>query len=183
MRRGSLFALPLLTALTLVPAPASAQKGAVSLDGIARTEDDLGTWDAVLVARTPYGRVVSERGVEINSRGCDGTCIVTKLTGVLAPRNGGGLAWWRDYDAPGGAIDVRTGLAGAAYVRNETPPAEALTSTPRGALPRDSRPASMAGSRTSVEYPSDGRRIVTVYRQQPDGTEAMMLRITYTRRK
>jgi hypothetical protein len=182
-RTGPRLLVPLFAAIVFAPPTAAAQVGPAGPDGIARTEDDLGTWDAVLVGRGPNGRVVTATGVEINTRGCDGTCIVTTLKGDLAPRNGGSPAWWRDYDSPAGALDARTGLAGAAYVRHETSPAEALTGTPRGALPRNIPITGQAGSRTSVEYPSEGRRIVTIYVQQPDGSERLAARITYTRRK
>ena len=85
MRRLPSFAL-LLTALSLVPASAAAQSKPVAAGVFTRTEQDLGTWDAVLVGHGPFG-IVTEKGVEINTRGCNGTCIVTKLKGALAPRN------------------------------------------------------------------------------------------------
>ena len=181
MRHLPLFVLPLLTGLSLVPAPASAQKGPVSLDGIARTEDDLGTWDAVLVGRTPFGRVVSERGVEINTRGCDGTCIVTKLKGALAPRNGGSRAWWQDYDSPGRQLrrSHRTCRRRVCPQRNVAGRGPYLDATRSPTQPSGDEPAA---SRTSV-VPSEGHRIVTVYVKQPDGSERMAARITYTRRK
>jgi hypothetical protein len=184
MRRLPLFVLPLLTGLSLVPAPAAAQGHATPPDGITRTEDDLGTWDAVMVARSPFGRVFSERGVEINTRGCDGTCIVTKLKGVLAPRNGGSRPWWQEADAR--VVDRRTGMNElvSANTNTEVAPGEATSIAPRRAFSTGRVTAvGPRTSRTSVEYPSEGHRIVTVYVQQPDGTEVMVQRITYTRRK
>jgi len=169
----------LLTGLSLVPAPASAQGGTAPPDGIARTEADLGTWDAVLVGHTQFG-TFKERGLEINTRGCNGTCIVTKLKGALAPRNGGSRPWWAASDAH--VIDPRTGLHDMGPSTTEVAPGEATSIAPRMAPPMPAltrRPT----FRTSVEYPSEGHRLVTVYRQQPDGTETMVQRITYTRRK
>ena len=175
--------LPLLTGLSLIPGPAAGQPPQTAVDGITRTEADLGTWDAVLVGRSPSGRVFSERGVEINTRGCDGTCIVTKLKGVLAPRNGGSRPWWQTYDGPAGPLDRRTGLHDTASLRNEVAPGEALSIATRAMPVRPTGTNPGPTLHTSVEYPAEGRRIVTIYRQLPDGTETMDLRITYTRRQ
>jgi hypothetical protein len=42
--------------------------------------------------------------------------------------------------------------------------------------------AGVPASRISVEHPAPGRRIVTLFGTQPNGSEVMVLRITYTRR-
>ena len=175
MRRLSLFALPLVTGLCCVPAPASAQDSLTGPDSIERTEADLGTWDAVLVGRDWSGRIVSTRGVEINTLGCDGTCIVTKVEGALDPpaSRGGQRAWWESYDGVANRDD-QTGRADIPYVAGEMAPGAAVIPT--------ARPEPVPASRTSVEYPVEGRRVVTLYRRQPNGSEVMVLRITYTRR-
>lgn len=187
MRRVPLFVLPLLTGLWSVPAPAAAQVSQTGPDAIKRTEADLGTWDAVLVGRDWAGRIVSAQGVEINTLGCDGTCIVTKVEGALDPPayRGRQRAWWESYDGVGGGrgLDVQTGRADIPYVAGEMAPGAAVIPVRRPDPPKGTTVvAGVPASRTSVEYPAKGRRVVTLYGKQKDGTDVMVLRITYTRR-
>jgi hypothetical protein len=186
MRRVHLFVLPLLTGLCFVPAPAAAQVSQTGPDAIKRTEADLGTWDAVVVGRDWSGRIVSTKGVEINTLGCDGTCIRTKVQGALDPPKyrGRERAWWDSYDGTRGWVrDVQTGRGDIPYVPGERAPGDAVITAAAAAPPKGTTVvAGIPASRTSVEYPAEGRRVVTLYRQQPNGTEEMVFRITYTRR-
>ena len=176
----------LLTGLILAPLPAAAQLTQTGRDGITRTEADLGTWDAVLVGRGPYGRPITAKGVEINTRGCDGRCIVTKLKGVLGQKVvDARSSWWQPYDGIARDTrlnDARTGLADVPYGLDQRAPGASATP------PRPARPtgpvvlAGAYGSRTSVDHPSADQRVVTLYRQQPNGTENAVLHVTYTRR-
>jgi hypothetical protein len=179
----------LLTALALAPLPVAAQLTQTGPDGVTRTEADLGTWDAVLVARGAGGQVVTAKGVEINTRGCDGRCIVTKLAGALenkgvdAPRS-----WWDQYDGNANRYhltDARTGLADVPFGAGQVAPGASASAFPaRPSQPNSSVVlAGARGSRTSVDHPSADTRVVTLFRQQPNGTEAALFVVTYTRRK
>ena len=151
------------------------------------TADDLGAWDVELAARTPLGARVTVRGIETNTVGCSGGCIVTRVEGELAKAVGtrnrgagpGAGPWWREYDGPGhsnhttrqtGRPDTPTAST-SQYVVDPGPAA-----TPRTRDVVQDMPA----VRTRVEYHGTDRRVVTVY--AGDDTTART-RLVYTRRK
>ena len=174
----------------LLPAAASAQSPGPSYAPMELTADDLGTWDVELTGRGPHGRLITVRGVETNTVGCDGRCIVTKAGGDLkaaVSRSGSsGPAWWREYDRPAGAdvAHAQTGL-------RETPVASSseVGVDPVGppTQPRASRTIQRTNgslpARISVEYPDPDRRIVTTFGIGPDGQQMQLGRVVYTRRK
>jgi hypothetical protein len=129
------------------------------------------------------------RGVETNTIGCDGRCIVTKAAGELkavTTRHGVSSPWWTSYDGPsaGGVALKQTG-------QYETPGAY----TNQVALEPVGLPTRFPTSRTvqatngsltmriSAEYPDANHRIVTTYSIGPGGQEVPNARIVYTRRQ
>ena len=106
------FLVALLFASVLVPFPAGAQSPGPSYAPMELTADDLGTWNVAMTARSPFGKM-TVRGVETNTLGCDGRCIVTKAAGGLkavTTRHGGSSPWWTSYDGPsGGVVQKQTG--------------------------------------------------------------------------
>jgi hypothetical protein len=185
MRRLAPFAL---LAVCLVPASARAQSKPVESPSgppyapIQLSEADLGTWDVELTGRTPMGARVTVRGIETNTVGCNGTCIVTRIEGELAKatqRHGGSTAWWRGYDSNHDLTLKQTGIPEVALAppgsgRDPVGMASARPVAPRAAIP---------ASRTSVEYQGTERRIVTVYRTDATGADVPVTRIVYTRRQ
>jgi hypothetical protein len=172
--------VPLLTATMLAPLPAAAQLTQTGPDGITRTDADLGTWDAMLVWSGPGGRLVKAEGVEINTLGCHGRCIVTKLEGGLGKGVDAPRSWWEAYDGDATRYrltDVRTGLADVPYGAEGVVPGRQPSPNSKVVL------AGARGSRTSVDRPSADERVVTLYRQRPNGSEDALFRVTYTRRK
>jgi hypothetical protein len=184
---------PILFAPTLASCllAACAARSAVieSADGppyvpLQMTADDLGVWDVELSTREPWGGRVTVRGVETNTTGCNGSCIVTRVEGELAkavgPRNRGGGPgagpWWGDHDH----ADLTTKQTG----RPDTPSASTseYVVDPGGAASPRTRDVvqDMPAVRTRVDYHGTDRRVVTVY--AGDGTTART-RIVYTRRK
>jgi hypothetical protein len=83
----------LALAVTAAPAPTAAQT-LPALPAYERTMDDLGAWDAVVIGRDPQGRRTHQRGVEINTLGCGGTCVESRVEGLkdVAPP-GSRRAW------------------------------------------------------------------------------------------
>jgi hypothetical protein len=179
-----------LLATCLLPPPAGAQTAAPDPSAgpayapIELTAADLGTWDVVLTGRSPSGTRVTVRGVETNTVGCDGRCILTRAEGELAKatarRNGGSASWWRAYDSPGDFSLKQTGLpqsvanpSTAIDARGTVPPPPATPGAATGSQP----------SRTSVEYDGTDRRVVAVYRPDGQGRDVLVTRIVYTRRR
>jgi hypothetical protein len=179
----------LLAASLLAPLPAGAQSPGPSYAPLELTADDLGTWDVELTARSPIGsRPRTVRGVETNTIGCDGRCIVTKVDGPLktaTASRGSSSPWWRDYDgsSPGGLAFKQTGLQDTVAASSEV----AVDPVPLATRFPASRTAQMTnGSRAvriSVDYPDPDRRIVTTFSIGPDGKEIQTARIVYTRRR
>jgi hypothetical protein len=176
---------PLLAAC-LLPAGSEAQSSSAieSTSGppyapITLTTEDLGSWDVELTGRGPFGARVTVRGIETNTVGCNGSCIVTRVEGELAKasqRSSGRSPWWRDGDAgPHSLTQKQTGLrdtpsAGSSEIGRD--PVAPTRPVPAAAL----RPQA---SRTQVEHPDAKRRVVTVF--GADGS-TVQTRIVYTRR-
>ena len=179
----------LLTIALLTPAPALAQSPGPSYAPIELTADDLGVWDVVMTARGPAG-VMTVRGTETNTIGCDGRCIVTKAGGELKSATQSrpmSAPWWRDIEGGGrtNTTAAQTGLVvetpgpRTSQVADEGPGLPIRPLQPRTML-RSTGPVTL---RLSVEYPDVDRRIVTSYTIAPDGKETQAARIVYTRRK
>ena len=173
----------LLAGLCLVPALAAAQMPPMPTPGPehAVLKEDVGTWDAAIEIMAPGG-ATSSKGVETNTLGCNGMCLVTDFKGELLPGvafAGSGLtAWdpkakkyvgtWSDSMTPG------LSLSEGAW----DPGTKKMTATMKSSG-MDGQPAT---SRSVVEYPAAGKRVMTVFTPGPDGKEMQTFRITYTKR-
>ena len=144
---------------------------------------DVGTWDAVVeIPQAPGQPPMTSKGVEVNTLGCSGLCIITDFKSEMmgAPFHGHGVtAWdpakkkyvgsWTDSLSAGIAIGESTYDAAA---KKWTGTMEAPD--PSGKLVK---------SRSVVEVKSPTSRVMTMYGPGPDGKEAQSLKITYTKRK
>ena len=180
----------LLSASVLVPLPAGAQSPGPSYAPLELTADDLGTWDVALTADSPMGGRMTVRGVETNTIGCDGRCIVTKTTGQLKSlmiRSGGssGAPWWRDYDgpSPNGLTLKQTNQFETHAASSSQMAVEHVVVPTRLASRTIQRTNGIRTMRISVDYPDPDRRIVTTYSIGSGGQEVQTARIVYTRRQ
>jgi len=145
---------------------------------------DVGTWDAVIeMAGPPGAPAMSSKGVEVNTIGCGGLCLITDFKAELMPgstfHGHGTTAYdpvtkkyvgsWTDSMSAGLAISE------GAY----DPVTKKISSTMEG---RDMSGA-MVKSRTVGESPDADHRVMTMFAPGPDGKEIQTMRITYTRRK
>lgn len=145
---------------------------------------DVGTWDAAVESfQGPGQPPAKSKGVEVNTIGCGGLCLITDFKGELMPGvsfQGHGVATW---DAPkkkyrGSWTDsMSQGLA----IAESTWDAEAKKST--GTMEGPGMTGEVVKMRTVVEYPTPTTRVMTAFGPGPDGKEAQMLKITYTKRK
>jgi hypothetical protein len=173
----------------LASAPAAAQTLVEPLTkegpfpGFERTDRDLGTWDAVLIGSRDFERRESPRFVEINERGCGGSCIDTRLVNRSAP-------WWplspnwKSYGAFSslglGAPDSGFANVGVNASRWVGSISAAKVDTRKGVK---TVMVDVTDPRVDVAYPSPDDRIVTVYGETASsGKEVPLLWIVYTRR-
>jgi hypothetical protein len=143
---------------------------------------DVGTWDAVIELTGGPGEPIKSKGVEVNTLGCAGLCLVTDFKGEYMPgipfHGHGVTAWdvakkkyrnsWTDSMSQGLMIGESAWDAAA----------KKLTGTMEG--------PDMSGQvikmRSVVEYKGDSRSM-TAYAPGPDGKEMQLVRITYIKRK
>jgi hypothetical protein len=144
---------------------------------------DAGTWDAVIELTAPGAPSVTSKGVEVNTIGCGGLCLITDFKGEMMPGQtfeGHGVA---AYDPAkkkyvGSWTDsMSTGLS----VSEASYDAAAKTST--GWMEGPDMTGNVMKMRSTVEYPDADHRVFTMYSTGPDGKETPGMRITYTRRK
>jgi uncharacterized protein DUF1579 len=175
----------LIAGLCLVPAiAAAAQMPPMPTPGPehAVLKEDVGTWDAAVELMGPDGNAIASKGIETNTLACNGMCLVTEFKGELMPGMafaGAGITaydskvkkyvgTWSDSMTPGLASSESTWDAGA----------KKMTGTMKSTDPMG-QPST---SRSVVEYPAAGKRVMTLYTPGPDGKEALTMRITYTKR-
>ena len=145
---------------------------------------DEGVWDATIeLTPGPGAPPMTSTGVETNTVGCGGLCLITDFKGDLVPGmtlHGHGLTAWdsaaKKYvgtwtDSMSDGLATISGTYDAA--------AKTMTTAMEG---RDASGA-MVKSRTVSEYPSPDKRVMTMYSTGPDGKEMQTMRVTYARRK
>lgn len=144
---------------------------------------DEGTWDAVVEAMTAPGAPPStSKGVETNTIGCGGLCLITDFKGEFMPGaafHGHGVTTWdvvkKKY------IGCWTdSMSGGLLLGESTwdPAARRFTGTMEG----PDMMGQVTKMRSVVEY-QEGGRVFTSYVPGPDGKEMAVMKITYTRRR
>lgn len=145
---------------------------------------DAGTWDAVVVLAGPPGAPeMKSKGVEVNTIGCGGLCLITDFKGEVMP----GIAFHGHgttvYDSVakkyvgGWADSMSAGLASSEATYD--PASKKLT----GTMAARDMTGNMSKSKTTTEYTDADHRVMSMSMAMPDGTEMQTMRITYTRRK
>ena len=144
---------------------------------------DAGTWDAVVEFNAEPGKPpMKSKGVEVNTIGCGGLCLITNFKGEMAgaPFEGAGITTydpkkkkyvgnWVDSMAPGMAIAEST------Y--------DAAKKTFSGMMEGPDGTGNIMKARSTSVMTAAGTRVFTLYGPGPDGKEGVMMKITYTRRK
>lgn len=144
---------------------------------------DVGTWDAVVeVTPAPGAPVVKSTGVEVNTMGCGGLCLITDFKGDVmgTPFMGHGVSAWDPAKKKyvGSWTDsMSTGLA----MGESTYDPAAKKST--GSMEGPDMTGKVTKSRSVVEYRGASTRVMTMYSTGPDGKEMEGMKITYTKRK
>jgi hypothetical protein len=143
---------------------------------------DVGTWDAVVeVMSAPGTPPMTSKGVEVNTLGCGGLCLITDFNGEAmgAPFHGHGVTTWdpaKKKYAGSWTDSMSMGLAIGESTYDPT--AKRWT----GWMEGPDMTGQVMKTRAVVEMPAAGTRVFTAYAPGPDGKEMPMMRITYTRR-
>ena len=143
---------------------------------------EAGVWDAVVELNAGPGTPpMTSKGVETNTLGCGGLCLITDFKGDIGGQvfHGHGLATWdvmkKKYS--GSWTDsMSQGLA----VTEATWDAAKKQMT--GSMEGPDMSGKIMKTRSVSEY-KGATRVFTAYAPGPDGKEMQIMRITYTRRK
>jgi Protein of unknown function (DUF1579) len=143
---------------------------------------DDGVWDAVIEISTPGGPMTS-KGVETNSIGCGGLCLITDFKGEMGPGmtfHGHGLT---AYDpAKKKYVGSWTDSMSRGISSGEStydPAAKKITSMMEG----PDMTGTIVKTRSVVDYVDADHRVFTMFGPGPDGKEMQTMKISYTRRK
>jgi hypothetical protein len=174
-----------LCAAVLAGAPAAAQQGPpMPAPGPEHQllKMDEGTWDAVVeFTPAPGAPPMTSQGVEVNTVGCGGLCLITDFKGDMigAPFHGHGTATWDSVKKKyvGSWTDSMSG--GLALSESTWDPA---TKKFTGTMAGPDMTGQINKMKTVVEH-RGGTRVMTAFGPGPDGKEMQILKISYTKRK
>jgi hypothetical protein len=146
-------------------------------------KNDAGVWDAsVELNAGPGAPPMSSKGVETNTLGCGGLCLITDFKGELMPGvvfHGHGTTTWdvvKKKYVGSWTDSMAQGLSVGESTWDEAK--KQLT----GWMEGPDMTGNVMKMRSVVEYKGSSR-VFTGYAAGPDGKEMQVMRITYTRRK
>jgi hypothetical protein len=125
---------------------------------------------------------MTSKGVETNTMGCGGRCLITDFKGELMPGMafaGHGIATWDEVKkkyATSWTDSMSTGMATGEATWDTA--AKRMT----GWMEGPDMTGQVTKTRSVVEY-KDNSRVMTAYMPGPDGKDVPILKITYMRRK
>jgi hypothetical protein len=143
---------------------------------------EVGTWDAVVELTPGQGAPPTKStGVEVNTMGCGGLCLITDLKADMmgVAFEGHGIGTWDAAKKKyvGTWMDsMSTGIA----VTEGTYDAAARRFT--GSVEGPDATGKVTRSRTVSEWRDEKTRVFTMHVTGSDGKDAEVLRITYTKR-
>jgi Protein of unknown function (DUF1579) len=174
------------------PAPTSGDKAAAAKQEAPPTPKpgpehaifkmDVGTWDAEVEIIPGLGQPpMKSKGVEVNTIGCGGLCMISDFKGQAmgAPFHGHGVSTWDAVKKRYTGSWTDSMSQGLQIGEGSWDPAnKKFTGTMEG----PDMTGKIIKMRSVVEYPAAGKRVMTGYVPGPDGKEMQTLRISYTRR-
>ncbi len=144
-------------------------------------KEDEGTWDAAVEIFVPGQPPMTSKGVETNTVGCSGLCLITDFKGDMMGSvfHGHGTV---AYDAlkkkyVGSWTDSMS--VGLATTEGTYDPAK---KTFNASFEAPDMTGNVMKSRSVTEYKDRTTRVFTMYAPGPDGKEAMGMRITYKKK-
>jgi hypothetical protein len=145
---------------------------------------DEGTWDATVeVVPGPGAPPMTSKGVEVNTVGCGGLCLITDFKGEMMPGvvfHGHGVTTWDVVKKKYAGSWTDSFSQGLSISEGTWDPA---TRRFTGWMEGPDMTGKVVKVKSVAEHRQDGTRAMTAYAPGPDGKETMVMRITYTRRK
>ncbi len=145
---------------------------------------DAGSWDATVETfMAPGAPPAVSKGVEANTVGCGGLCLVSDFKGEMAPGqpfHGHGVSAW-DPAKKKYVGSWTDSMSSGLMVGESTYDAAKKTAT--GWMEGPDRSGKVVKSRAVVEYKDADTRIFSMYQPGPGGKEALTMKISYKRRK
>jgi hypothetical protein len=145
-------------------------------------KEDAGMWDATVeMFMTPDGKPAVSKGVETNTIGCGGLCLITDFKSEMMgqPFHGHGTSTWDPAKKKYVGSWTDSMSSGLMIGESTWDPAK---KTMTGWMEGPDMTGKMVKSRSTVEYRPDGTRVFTMYAPGPDGKEAVGMKITYKKR-
>lgn len=141
-----------------------------------------GNWDAVVeMTPAPGAPPQTSKGVEVNTVGCGGLCLISDFKADMGgmPFHGHGTVTWDAMKKKYVGSWTDSMSAGLAISEGTYDPA---TKQWTGTMEGPDMTGKMMRARSVSEWKDANTRVFTMYAPGPDGKEAPMMRITYTRR-
>ena len=145
-------------------------------------KDDEGTWDAVVEVFMPGAPPMKSNGVETNTIGCGGLCLITDFKGEMMPGqpfHGHGTTTYdraKKKHVGSWTDSMSTGLS----VAETTYDAAAKRAT--GWMEGPDHTGKVVKMKAVTEYKDPSTRVFSMYGPGADGKETVTMRITYKRR-
>jgi len=144
---------------------------------------DEGTWDAVVeIIPAPGAPPMTSKGVEVNTVGCGGMCLITDFKGEAMgmPFHGHGVTTWDSVKKKYAgswtdSMSMGMGVSEATY----DPATKKIT----GWMEGPDMTGTVVKTRNVSEWKDKDTRVMTAFVTGPDGKEMQMMKITSTRRK
>jgi hypothetical protein len=170
------------------PVAAYAQQGGPPMPKPGPEHDifkmDVGTWDAaVAVSTAPGEKPMTSKGVEVNTLGCGGLCLISDFKGEMMPGtpfHGHGVATWDALKKVYRGSWTDSMSVGLMVAESKWDPA---TKKMTGMMEGPDMSGKVTKMRAVVDYATPGKRVFTLHSPGPDGKEAQAMQITYTLRK
>lgn len=144
---------------------------------------DEGTWDAVVeMAPAPGAPVQKSKGVEVNTVGCGGLCLISDFKGDMMgmPFHGHGVSAWDPSKKKYIGSWTDSMSSGLGVGESTYDPAKKMAT---GTMEGPDATGKVTKSRSTVEYTTPTARVMRMYAPGPDGKEMEMFKITLTKRK
>lgn len=145
---------------------------------------DAGTWDATVeMFGAPGAAPMVSRGVETNSVGCGGLCLISDFKGEMAPGqafHGHGTTAWDPAKKKYVGTWTDSMSAGIAMGESTYDPA---SKTVTGWTEGPDMTGKVVRSKAVVHYTDADTRVFSMYQPGPDGKEVLAMKISYKRRK
>jgi hypothetical protein len=144
---------------------------------------DAGTWDATVeFVPAPGAPPMISKGVEVNTVGCGGLCLISDFKGEAmgSPFHGHGVTTWDAVKKKyiGGWTDSMS--QGFAVTEGTYDPGTRKMS---GSMEGPDMTGMVMKTRTVSEWRDANTRVMTAFAAGPDGKEMQVMKITSTRRK